>query len=71
MPKAKSPPEPPPDPVQESAEQMFERRRRGAKRAGLGQIDADLFAVGDTPLAILRLCVRRGATPDQIRRICV
>lgn len=57
--------------VGDSREQELEKRRRSAKRAGLGQIDSDLFACGDTPLKILHLCVRRGATLDQIRSICI
>lgn len=57
--------------VGDSREQELEKRRRCGKRAGLGQIDADLFACSDTPLTILHLCVRRGATLDQIRSICI
>lgn len=57
-----------PDP--ERAKQMTHRYRT-ARRAGLDQNDAGLFATGETPLEILLLCVRRGATLEQIRQICL
>jgi hypothetical protein len=70
MPKKAQTEAEPEEPIDEEKREL-ERRRRTARRAGLGTIDADLFAVGDTSIAILRLCVKQGATVEQIRKICL
>lgn len=65
------PPDPEPEPLDDERLAEIERRRKAAKRSGLEGIDVEVFAVGDTPLSVLRLCVRKGATVEQIRKICL
>lgn len=50
---------------------LMTHRYRAARRAGMDQNDSGEFAIGETPLEVLLLCVRRGATPEQIRQICL
>lgn len=61
----------PADADEEEAARLKTRRMKAAKRAGLEDIDAELFAVGDTSLKLLRRCITKGATPEQIAKIVV
>lgn len=58
----------PPDP--ERAQEL-KHRYRSARRSGMNVRDSQLFATSDTPLPILLLCVRRGATVEQLRAVCL
>lgn len=60
--------EQPPDPERA---QILRHRQRTARRAGMTLHDARLFAMGDTPLETLLLCVRRGATLEQLLAVCL
>lgn len=58
----------PPDP--ERAQEL-KHRYRAARRAKLKVRDAQLFAASDTPMEVFLLCVRRGATVEQLVEICI
>jgi hypothetical protein len=46
-------------------------RYRAARHAGLTHVEATLFAESDGNTAQLRGLKEHGATPEQIRRICL
>jgi hypothetical protein len=60
--------EQPPDP-ERAAE--LKHRYKAARRAGMTVRDSQLFAAGDTTVEILLLCVRRGATLEQLLDVCL
>lgn len=51
------------------AYEVWHRRYQEAAAAGLDSVDALRFAESGTDVGELRRLVRRGASPDQIRRI--
>lgn len=60
-----------PNPWRDEWEIVRRWRFNAAKNAGLNFDDASAFADGTGDIAELRSLQEHGATPDQIRRICI
>lgn len=48
---------------------LYAHRRREARKAGLTRVEAERFAAGDQPVALLRRLVKDGCPPATIARI--